>query len=221
MKYHEFVQQHIGGCAGATQQEKMKACGALWRKQRDGKGLTPPGAHVARASPMVGGKTGFQKMMEEAKRARVEEIADPRNQNHVALPPAARARYEASQRAQYAAARPPTPRDPNQDRTLMFPKIGPGSSSRARGGNVECKEHGCPFSTCYVLHKKKGGKGGRGFTGGAGLMAPGQHRRGGKTGVINDVISSLLGKGVHGRRKGGAAEGALASLLHGLTVAIK
>src|SRR6201999_3786905 len=53
--YIQFVKAHIGSAPGKTQAEKMKAVGAMWRRQKSGgKGLSAPGTHGGRVNPLSG-----------------------------------------------------------------------------------------------------------------------------------------------------------------------
>lgn len=52
--YREFVKTHIKSCPGRSWPEKMKACAAMWRRQKGrGKGL-----HVGGKGLRLGGKCG-------------------------------------------------------------------------------------------------------------------------------------------------------------------
>lgn len=241
MKYYQFVQQHIHSCPGANMKEKMKACGALWRKQRDGKGIVPPGAHVSNtphpgAPPMavVGGTA-----LPASNRLKAA-LANAGGNWATRLPAInqnlARVHQEDDAHYQNGMRRPPTPRD-----EMKLPEIRrPGPSSRAIGRGVKNAQMMAAMSGDYASPKPNDTHPKRRrstkvapHTGpmpksrkrnqivpGSGLFAPG-HRKGGKTGILEQVLGSLIGKGLGGRgKRGGEAKGALSALLHGLTIKV-
>lgn len=58
-KYTDFVKAHIHKVPGKTMPDKMRAVGALWRRQKSGgKGLTPPGVHAGKGLTTPGAQAG-------------------------------------------------------------------------------------------------------------------------------------------------------------------